>query len=88
MSLSDAVSEGCGGQRQRGSPAQLIVFPDCVIPGCRNPVEDHGSACTTCIAAFGPHLRSTLGARMTAEQIEERDSYVHRAYALQRSVGR
>ncbi|WP_104151128.1 hypothetical protein [Mycobacterium intracellulare] len=65
-----------------------MTFPDCVLPGCRNPVEDHGIACGSCVAAFGPHLRITDGERLTGEQIEARDSYVHRAYALQRSVRR
>lgn len=66
---------------------QLTVLPDCVIPGCRNPVEDHGIACTTCVTAFGPLLRITPdGERLTAAEIERRDGYVHRAYALQRSV--
>ncbi|EUA18509.1 hypothetical protein I552_10215 [Mycobacterium xenopi 3993] len=38
-------------------------------------------------AAFGPHLHQTLhGERLTAEQIEQRDSHVHRAYALHRSA--
>ncbi|EUA24048.1 hypothetical protein I552_10250 [Mycobacterium xenopi 3993] len=34
-----------------------------------------------------PHLHQTLhGERLTAEQIEQRDSHVHRAYALHRSA--
>lgn len=60
------------------------MFPDCVLPGCRNPVAEHGDACTDCQRSFGSMLRP--GARLTAAQIDERDTQVRRAYANQRSA--
>lgn len=64
-----------------------LSLPVCVLPGCETPVTGWGDACGGCRAAFGPHLHQTLhGELLTAEQIEQRDSHVHRAYALHRSA--
>lgn len=60
----------------------LTLFPQCVLPGCKNLVEKVGHPCPDCKAAFGPKLRR--GRPMTAAQIEERDDYVRAAYAAQR----
>lgn len=65
------------------------MFPDCVIPGCPNPVASVGEPCGDCQRAFGTMLRHNPGGHtLTEPEIEDRDSYVHRAYALQRSVRR
>ncbi|WP_235434755.1 hypothetical protein [Mycobacterium heckeshornense] len=46
-----------------------------------------GQPCSECLRAFGPMLRRNPGGQpLTAEQIAERDSYVHRAYELQRMI--
>lgn len=58
------------------------LFPDCVLPGCTNPVAAHGDACRSCVTAFGSMLRP--GARLTVEQIVERDAAVRQAYAVRR----
>lgn len=60
---------------------ESMLFPDCVIPGCPNPVTAVGDACGDCVAAFGPMLRP--GPRLTADEIAERDRGVRAAYALQ-----
>jgi hypothetical protein len=52
--------------------------PVCVLPGCSNPVAEHGDGCRYCVEAFGPMLRP--GARLTVEQIVERDVQVRDAY--------
>jgi len=69
--------------------AVQLSLPACVLPGCRNPVGRLGDPCGDCQREFGPMLRPT-GQMLTeddmAAQIEERDSYVHRAYALQRLI--
>ncbi|QBC87943.1 hypothetical protein B6K05_023330 [Mycobacterium avium subsp. hominissuis] len=63
------------------------MFPDCVIPGCRNPVASIGEPCGECRRVFGNMLRHNAdGHTLTEEEIRERDSFVHRAYALQRSA--
>lgn len=58
------------------------MFPDCVLPGCPNPVAEHGDACRHCVTAFGPMLRP--GPRLTVEQIADRDAQVRAAYLRQR----
>jgi hypothetical protein len=60
------------------------MFPDCVLPGCRNPVADHGDACAACTTAFGPMLQP--GARITEREITRRDAEVRAAYAMQRAT--
>lgn len=60
------------------------MFPDCVLPGCSNPVADDGDACGDCVRAFGSMLRP--GARLSAQQIGERDAEVRTAYLAQRSA--
>jgi hypothetical protein len=56
------------------------LFPDCVLPGCGNPVECIGEACRACQVAFGDQLRPG-GAPMTEQQIDERDRLVRATYA-------
>jgi len=63
----------------------MSLFPDCVIPGCPNPVAATGEACGDCRSAFGPMLRPA-GRPLTAAEIAERDRGVRAAYALQREV--
>lgn len=60
------------------------MFPDCVLPGCRNPVAHHGDACADCCRAFGPMLQA--GPRLTEGQIARLDAGVRAAYAMQRAV--
>lgn len=63
------------------------LFPDCVIPGCPNPVPSIGEPCGECLRAFGPMLRHTAGAgRLTETEIAERDRYVRSAYTAQRAA--
>lgn len=57
-----------------------LLFPDCVLPGCRNPVEDHGVPCDECLRIFGDCLQETDRPALTAERIEARDSQVRFAY--------
>lgn len=72
-----------------GDAAQLAAFPDCVIRGCPNPVAATGEPCGDCQRAFGTMLRHNPGGHtLTDAEIADRDSYVHRAYALQRSIRR
>lgn len=32
------------------------LFPDCVLPGCRNPAVGQGTPCDPCRATWGPYL--------------------------------
>ncbi|MDP7703216.1 MULTISPECIES: hypothetical protein [unclassified Mycobacterium] len=68
-----------------GAAGQLAAFPDCVIPGCPNPVAAVGEPCCDCRTAFGSMLRPG-GRPLTAAEIAERDRGVRAAYALQREV--
>lgn len=61
-----------------------LTFPACVLPGCPNPVANVGEPCGECSNLFGTYLHATDRPALTAEQIDERDSGVRRAYALQR----
>lgn len=65
----------------------LSLLPDCVLPGCHNPVAEVGEPCPECRRAFGTKLREN-GPRLTAEEITERDHGVRAAYALQRATVR
>jgi hypothetical protein len=56
------------------------LLPDCVLPGCRQPVATVGEPCDGCRAAFGDQLRQTNGPAMTAAEIEARDRTVEQAY--------
>ncbi|SRX93584.1 hypothetical protein MSP7336_01823 [Mycobacterium shimoidei] len=68
--------------------ADQLTFPACVIPGCTNVVAAVREPCASCTRAFGPMLRHNPGSPpLTAEEISERDSYTHRAYAVQRQIG-
>lgn len=60
------------------------MFPDCVLPGCRNPVAEHGDACAGCVTQFGDMLRP--GARLSEDEIRDRDRYVRQQYARQREA--
>ena len=64
-----------------------LTLPTCVLPGCPNPVGTAGETCGECARSFSGYLRPTDRPLMTAEQIEERDSVVRAAYAVQRMVG-
>jgi hypothetical protein len=54
-------------------------MPDCVIPGCINPVWQHGDTCTECVLVFKNMLRET-DKRLTEQQIVERDQHVRAIY--------
>lgn len=72
---------------QREGGVQIAAFPDCVIPGCRNPVALVGEPCGECRRAFGPMLRQNPAEKpLTAQEITERDRYVRTAYAMQQAV--
>ncbi|MCQ4119860.1 hypothetical protein [Rhodococcus tibetensis] len=60
------------------------LFPDCVLPGCRQPVAKIGDTCDTCRTAFGAFLRPTEAA-LTATEIAERDRVVAATYAARRT---
>lgn len=60
------------------------MFPDCVIPGCPNPVVRVGDPCSDCLRAFGPMLRPG-GERLTGEQIAARDADVRAVHAARRT---
>jgi len=65
------------------------LLPECVIPGCPNPVGAVGEPCAACQTAFGTMLRHNHGGRpMTADEIGERDRAVRAAYAVQREAVR
>lgn len=57
------------------------LLPDCVLPGCRQPVAVVGEPCDGCRAAFGGMLQPTDRPPLTAHQIEARDRTVEHAYA-------
>lgn len=56
------------------------LLPDCVLPGCRQPVATVGEPCDGCRAAFGDMLQPG-GQPLTAHQIAARDRTVEHAYA-------
>jgi hypothetical protein len=62
-----------------GAPVGLT----CILPGCRNSVNDQGVPCSECMAEFGSHLRATDGPPMTAEAQADRDRETQHSYALQ-----
>ncbi len=67
--------------------AQLRL-PTCVLPGCDQQVGDWGIPCQGCIDAFGPIIQhEPEGRRMTAEEIEDRDTGTRRAYRTARLRG-
>jgi hypothetical protein len=62
------------------------LFATCVLPGCRDLVEDAGDVCPCCVAAFGTLLRQVPEAeRLNAEQIAERDQVVQQLYRERRT---
>jgi hypothetical protein len=64
------------------------LFPQCVLPGCKNPVEQVGRPCADCARAFGGDslIQLRVGQPMTAEKIAERDEGIKAAYAAMREV--
>ncbi len=63
------------------------LFPDCVLPGCRAPVEHSGDACPGCCTAFGEYLQAaTDRPALTAGQIEERDAHVRATYTARHAL--
>jgi hypothetical protein len=67
----------------------ITLFPECVLPGCKNLVEAIGHPCSDCLAAFGPDslIQIRPGRPLTEDQIAERDDYTRAAYAAQRATG-
>lgn len=65
-------------QRPHGSAVILDLFVDCVIPGCRNPVDGTGDVCQPCRVAFGPYV-TISAAPLTEAEIAERDGAVRGA---------
>ncbi|WP_087587356.1 hypothetical protein [Prescottella equi] len=57
------------------------LLPDCVLPGCRQPVATVGEPCDGCRAAFGDMLQPADSPLLTAHQIAARDRTVEHAYA-------
>lgn len=37
-------------------PLETSLFPACVLPGCRELVDEPGEACDACRALWGPYL--------------------------------
>lgn len=58
---------------------------ECVLPGCKQRVDQPGETCPGCVAAFGDWLKPTE-VILSAEQIKARDEYVERAYHAQRRI--
>ena len=58
----------------------LTLIPECVLPGCHEPVIAEGEPCAGCIEAFGPHLVPVARAPITATVIAERDAATSAAY--------
>ncbi|WP_209447592.1 hypothetical protein [Rhodococcus qingshengii] len=66
---------------------QLDLMPDCVLPGCRQPVTRIGDACNGCREVFGDMLQhNPEGTPLTAEEIQKRDHDTVRAMVLMRSI--
>lgn len=65
-----------------------LALPTCVLPGCDQPVGDWGLPCQGCIDAFGPMIQHLPGGRrLTAEEIEDRDTGIRLAYRVARLRG-
>ncbi|MBM4685619.1 hypothetical protein GS532_17505 [Rhodococcus hoagii] len=65
------------------------LLPDCVLPGCRQPVATVGEPCDGCRAAFGDMLQhNPVADPMTAEQIHERDHGTRHAQAIMAEIAR
>ena len=62
------------------------LFPDCVLPGCSNPVDQVGGACRECRVAFGDYVTFNPDLPgMTEQRIEKRDRDVRAIYAARRA---
>jgi hypothetical protein len=57
----------------------------CAIPGCTVQVDSWGDTCPECVAVFGNMLRPSE-ARLSQDEIYDRDAYVARAYYAQRGL--
>lgn len=64
----------------------LLLLPDCVLPGCRNAVTEHGDVCTECRNLFGDMLSETDRPALTADRIAARDRDTAAAYATHRQL--
>ena len=64
---------------------KATLLPECVLPGCTEPVVYVGDACPGCIEAFVAMLVQRSGAPMTPESIEARDADVRASYAAMRA---
>jgi hypothetical protein len=66
----------------------LLLFPECVLPGCKNLIEVPGHPCADCLDAFsgGSLIQIRLGQPLTEHQIAERDEGIKAAYAAQREL--
>lgn len=64
-----------------------MPMPDCVLPGCRQPVIRIGEPCMACRAAFGDMLvHNPDGVSITGEEIEKRDNDTAAAMVLMQSI--
>jgi len=73
-------------RRPKATTSSDATSPVCVLPGCPTTVTAWGDPCTDCLTLFGDQLRPTSAAPLTREMIAARDSYVERAYAVQRQL--
>lgn len=64
------------------------LLPDCVLPGCRQPVATIGEPCDGCRVAFGHMLQPTTRPALTSEQIHERDHGTRQAAAVMADIAR
>jgi hypothetical protein len=59
----------------------VLLFAECVLPGCRELVAAAGEVCPGCVAAFGPRLRPVPDAEpLTEPAIMDRDQAVAQHY--------
>lgn len=80
MGSGKSPAAGPGGRTRPGAN------PQCVIPGCTNPVGHWGYTCPGCLDDFGPYLRVTGAPALTRQQIADRDDGIKLALALQHRV--
>lgn len=67
--------------REEATSEQVIrEDAECVLPGCRERVDDVGQACADCIAAFGSYLVAVDREPMTTAAIAERDAGTRELY--------
>ncbi|CQD02000.1 hypothetical protein H7I87_03245 [Mycobacterium timonense] len=80
MGSSKSPDAGPGGRTRSGAD------PQCVIPGCTDPVGHSGDTCPDCLDDFGPYLRHSDAPALARQQIADRDDAVKLALALQHQV--